>query len=487
MLLRNEAKVGLLVFAAIVALGAMYWFLRGVNVGASTVHIYAIFRDAGKLDRGADIRMAGVKVGAVSSVTLTAKSYARIDMAIGNKTCIPSDSVARITTGGLIGDSYVDILPGNKSSCLKNDQKIDSAEPLNYERLISDVGELVSQLKESAAGINAVLGDKKTIENIKGTVAQMRTAAESTTKLLDSAREMVVQVSPDIQRAMNNMVAATDNAVKMTDELQSIVANDAAPATRDILQQAKDAMQTLNSAMTEARNIISGVGGSVEKIDGSLAKVDTLLQDMDKAVLQANDMMSNLTAATADIQGVTSDKEMQQNIKEMIRNAAKATAQANELIGTLNCKLGKITTSSQSKTKKAELPNPGLVSDALWNTDQGDYRFDANYTFGGFNGAFYRLGAFNIGESTRANLQAGRLLGSSTSLRYGLYASRLGFGVDQRLGNHFLLSADGFRPNDPEYDLRAVLKMGPGMGLYGGYSNVFDRKGDVFVGLQYKK
>ncbi len=486
MLLRNEAKVGLLVFTAIVALGAMYWFLRGVNVGASTVHIYAIFRDAGKLDRGADIRMAGVKVGAVSSVTLTAKSYARIDMAIGNKTCIPSDSVARITTGGLIGDSYVDILPGNKSSCLKNDQKIDSAEPLNYERLISDVGELVSQLKESTAGINAVLGDKKTIENIKGTVAQMQTAAESTTKLLDSAREMVLQVSPDIQRAMNNMVAATDNAVDMTDELQRVVTNDAAPATRDILRQAKEAMQVLNASMTEARDIISGAGGSVAKIDSSIARVDTLLQNFDKAALQANELMANLTSATADIQGVTSDKEMQKNIKEAIRNTAEATAQANELIGTLNRKLGKATSTS-SKTKKAQLPNPGFASDALWNTDQGEYRFDVNYTLGGRNDAFYRLGAFNLGENTRANLQAGKLLGPSTSLRYGLYASRLGFGVDQRLGNHLLLSADGFRPNDPEYDVRAVLKMWPGVGLYGGYSNVFDRKGDVFVGLQYRK
>lgn len=485
MLLRNEAKVGLLVFMAIVALAAMYWFLRGINIGASTVHVYSIFRDARKLDRGADIRMAGVKVGAVSSITLTPQSYARVEMAIGNSTCIPSDSVARITTGGLIGDSYIDILPGNKRSCLKSDQKMQSAEPMNYERLISDVGELIEQLKSSVAGINAVLGDKKTIESIKQTVAQMQAAADSTTKLLDSARVMVAQASPDIYRAVNNMAEATENAVKMSEDLQKMVSNDAVPATQEILKEAKEAMVNLNASMEEARGIIAGIGGSVEKIDGSIAKVDMVLANIDNASKQTNELMSNLASASGDIKEITSDKEIRQNIKDTMRNAAEATAQANELMSGLNSRFGGL--AKPSRPQKTEIPNQGLATDALWNTSRGDYRFDMNYTFNGPGGAFYRLGAFNAGESTRANLQTGRMMGPSTALRYGLYASRVGFGVDQSIGRRLLLSADGFRPNDPEYDLRAMLRLNDGLGIYGGYSNVFHSSGDVFVGLQYKK
>ena len=485
MLLRNEAKVGLLIFIAIVAVVAMYWFLRGINVGASTVHVYAIFRDARKLDRGADIRMAGVKVGAVSSITLTPNSYARVDMAIGKSTCIPSDSVARITTGGLIGDSYIDILPGNKRSCLKSDQKMQSAEPMNYERLISDVGELIEQLKTSVAGINAVLGDEKTIHSIKQMIAQMQRAADSSTKLLDSARVMLAQTSPEICRTVNNMAEATENAVKMSEELQRMVSNDAVPATQDILKEAKEAMVSLNASMSEARSVVANIGGSVEKIDGSIFKIDSVLTNIDSASRQTDEVMRNLASASSDIKEITSDKEIKQNIKDAMRNAAQATEQANELMSSLNGRFGGL--AKPVKTKKAEIPNRGFAMDSLWNTSQGEYRFDVNYTFNGPGSAFYRLGAFNAGESARANLQTGRMLNSSASLRYGLYASRIGLGLDQRLGRHLLLSADGFRPNDPEYDLRVTWKLNDGMGIYGGYSNVFHSSGDVFVGLQYKK
>ncbi|NLN76325.1 MAG: MCE family protein [Armatimonadetes bacterium] len=483
-LLKNEAKVGLLVFGAVVALVAMYWFLRGINVGASTIHVYSIFRDARKLDKGADIRMAGVKVGAVSQISLTGNSFARVDMIIVNKTRIPTDSVARITTGGLIGDSYVDILPGTKRTCLKNSDKIESAEPMNYEKLISDIGGLVDELKSSVEGINAVVGDKKTIGNVKATMANMQEASESTIKLLESARLLIAQASPDIQRAISNMTVATENAVKMTDELQKVVTNDAAPATRQILAQAQEAMVKLNETMLEARGVITSIGGSVGKLDGSIDKVDQVLTSIDSAAQQSDEMLKHLTDVTMDMHKISSDEQVIKNIKDAIRSAAEATAQANELISSLNRRFGG--SGRSTNAPKAEIPGRGFVSDALWNTDQGKYRFDANYTFNGENDNFYRLGAYNIGENTRVNLQAGQLLSSTTALRYGLYASRLGFGIDQQLGSRLLLSADGFRPNDPEYDLRAVLKLNRDWGLYGGYSNVFDRKGDVFLGLQYK-
>ena len=134
--------------------------------------------------------------------------------------------------------------------------------------------------------------------------------------------------------------------------------------------------------------------------------------------------------------------------------------------------------------RKASIPDYGFTTDSLWNTSQGDYRFDANYTMGGSKNSFYRAGAFNIGETTRANLQGGMILTDSTALRYGVYASRVGFGLDQRIGNCFLLSGDGLRPNHPQYDLRGVLTLGKGFGLYGGWSNILNN-GDVFAGFHY--
>ena len=67
MRLRNEAKVGLIVCAGIIILIAIYWFLGGLGLRASSYPIYAIFPNAQKLDKGAVVRMAGVKIGVVST------------------------------------------------------------------------------------------------------------------------------------------------------------------------------------------------------------------------------------------------------------------------------------------------------------------------------------------------------------------------------------------------------------------------------------
>lgn len=477
MLLKNEAKVGLLVFAAVVVLIAMYWFLRGFGLGESTFPVYAVFNDARKLDKGADVRMAGVKIGLVQEVRLTVNSRARVDMVIWDDTCVPADSIARITTGAFIGDYYVDVIPGSRHDCLKNDQRMRSSEPMNYEKLVGNVGQLVDELKVSVAGINSILADKNTIAGVKETIRQLELCTTSATQLVRSAQGIVNQASPGIQCTLANMNKATENAVKITQQLQSLIKDDARPNTLAIMAQAKEAMTNLNATMVEAKGIMAGFGGSAGKIDGTLAKIED-------AATQADELMQNLNGASKDIKGITSDAEIKKNIKDTMRNAAEATAQANALLCNLNRKLGSLTGSGPSR--KAEIPNYGFTTDSLWNTTAGNYRFDANYTLGGPDKTFYRVGAWNIGETTRANLQMGQVLTNTTALRYGIYASRVGLGIDQKIGNNLLISADGFRPNDPQYDVRAVLNLSKGFGLYGGFTNVFGDE-DVFTGIHFSK
>lgn len=477
MVLKNEAKVGLLVAAAIVVMIAMYWFLRGFGFGETTFPVYAVFTDARKLDKGADVRMAGVKVGLVQNVRLTSDSRARVDMVLWDDTCIPADSVARITTGAFIGDYYVDVIPGSQRDCLKHNQKMRSSEPMNYEKLVGNVGSLIDELKISVAGINSILADKNTIASVKETVRQLELTTTAATILVKSAQGVVNQASPNINCALSNMKTATDNAVKITEELQSLIKDDARPNAREVMAQAKEAMVNLNATIIEAKGIMAGFGGSVGKVDGTLAKIED-------AAMQADEMMKNLSEASKDVKDITSDKEIKKNIKDTMRNAAEATASANALLCNLNRKLASLTGSGPSR--RVAIPNNGFTVDSLWNTTQGDYRFDANYAFGGSGNTFYRVGAWNIGETTRANLQMGQVLSDTTALRYGIYASRVGLGFDQKISNNFILSADGFRPNDPQYDVRAVLNLSNGFGLYGGFTNVFGDT-DVFTGIHYSK
>jgi len=478
-LLRSEAKVGLLVFAAIIALIAMYWFLRGYTLGAGSYPVYAVFSDVRKLDKGADVRMAGVKVGQVSNIVLTSASQARVDMSIWGGVCIPVDSQASVTTGAFIGDNYVEILPGHRRECLKANMRVISKEPMNYDKLIKDVGHLVGQLQLAAAGLNSVLADKQTLAELKDAIKQVDLAAKSANGIILSAKAILDDSSPEIRRALANVSKATGDVADITARLDKFVKDDAQPDAGAILAQAKEAMTNLNDSIVHVKGMLADIdaraSGYGDKIDSALTKVDASMQ-------QAQEMMGNLNTASANVKELTSDPEVKANIKATIKNAAEATAQANALLGSLNRRFGGL---GGGPIRKASIPDYGFTTDSLWNTSEGTYRFDANYTLAGLDDTFYRVGAFNMGETTRANLQAGRIITDTTALRAGIYASRVGFGIDQRIGNCFLLSGDGFRPNDPQYDLRGVLTLGGGFGLYGGWSNALGGKPDVFAGIHY--
>lgn len=483
MLLRNEAKVGSLIFVAVLVIIAMYWFLRGFGLGSATYKVYSVFADARKLDKGADVRMAGVKIGYVHEIALTKSSRARVDITLWNNICVPADSRARITTGGFIGDNYVDVVPGKSSKCVVTGQMILSEEPMNYDKLIADVGGLVDQLKVSVKSINSILGDSNTIADIKGAIHQLNLATGEAVELVRSARSMVVDASPEVQKTLANMNAATSQAIQITKHLDEMVNSDVRPETRELMKQARLAITNLSEATTEAKNIVAAVGGSVGHIDKTLSNLES-------AAKQTDEMMANMNDASKGIKDIATDQELKANVKATMQNAAEATGQAKILLCNLNEKLNKFKVpgiGGSSKGSRA-VPNQGFVIDSLWNTTEGDYRFDANYTFGGFRGGndFYRVGAFNVGETTRANLQMGKMLTGTTAFRGGIYASRVGLGADQWIGNRLLLSGDVFRPNDPQYDLRAVLNLGGGLGLYGGVSNVLGGQ-DVFTGLHFTK
>ncbi len=59
------------------------------------------------------MRLAGVKVGTVSVLALNRESYrADVTFSIDADVAIPEDSGIQISTEGLLGGSYVEIMPG---------------------------------------------------------------------------------------------------------------------------------------------------------------------------------------------------------------------------------------------------------------------------------------------------------------------------------------------------------------------------------------
>lgn len=460
MRLRNEAKVGLIVFAAFVALIAIYWFLGGFGLRASSYPIYAIFPDAQKLDKGADVRLAGVKVGIVSGVNLTDGSRARVDMLIWNGTRIPKTSAARITTGGFIGDNYVEIIPGSGKKYLRDGDRITGRQLVQFDQLMQGAGDLLKELRTSAKSINQLLGDKEMVASIKGTIKDLKKSADAASELMASVQNMVTQSSPAVRDAFDNLAAATGNAVKVSKEIEEMIAEDTRPNVRAIMAQTRDATKGLNESIASAKELIDSFKDTSGKLAQTLSKADS-------AAAQAQQMMCKLNEAAGGVRDLATDKELQCNLRTTMKNAAEASKKANELLDNLNRKFGG-RIAGPTAEQKASIPDYGLSTNSLWNTQTGNSRFDANYTFAGVEDYFYRLGLFNVGDNTKVNIQAGKVIDKISAFRYGLYASQIGFGYDRSIGDNFHISTDLFDPNNPEIELRGIFNVSGPFSLYAG-------------------
>ena len=114
---RTETLVGAVVLAAAIGFGVYAAQAAGlVGSGAGRAQGYdltASFRSVEGITTGTDIRLAGVKIGQISDVTLNPDTFrADVTLAFADGIAIPNDSAVAIASEGILGGSFVEIVPG---------------------------------------------------------------------------------------------------------------------------------------------------------------------------------------------------------------------------------------------------------------------------------------------------------------------------------------------------------------------------------------
>lgn len=102
----------------------------GVGVGNTGLAPYsASFRSAEGIGIGTDVRLAGVKVGSVTDMRLDPATFrAETRFTVQNDVELPDDSAVVIASEGLLGGSFVEILPGGSPFNLEPGSEIEDTQ-----------------------------------------------------------------------------------------------------------------------------------------------------------------------------------------------------------------------------------------------------------------------------------------------------------------------------------------------------------------------
>ncbi len=119
-----EAVLGAIVLALA---AAFFWFAYSMaDLKASGGYpVHARFDRVGTLKSGSDVRIGGIKVGTVSGLSLDPKNYrALVTLTIENQISLPQDTVAEISSEGLLGGQFLSLVPGNEDAAIQPDGMI---------------------------------------------------------------------------------------------------------------------------------------------------------------------------------------------------------------------------------------------------------------------------------------------------------------------------------------------------------------------------
>ncbi len=117
----SETVIGAIVLGIAIIFAVFLWTFSDVGFGTGQYTVDAKFRSAEGITVGTDVRLAGVKIGSVSNLSLDPQTFQAIArLSIKPEYQMPDDSAAIISSEGLLGGSFVEILPGGSYELMED-------------------------------------------------------------------------------------------------------------------------------------------------------------------------------------------------------------------------------------------------------------------------------------------------------------------------------------------------------------------------------
>ncbi|MFH2137637.1 MAG: MlaD family protein [Candidatus Omnitrophota bacterium] len=175
-----EYKVGLFVLIAIIILSFIVFKIGGPDIfNTNMFKLNVVFDFVNGIGVDAPVHVAGVRVGKVEAVEIfysprTKKTQVKLQFLVKNNIKIPIDSVAYINSLGILGEKYVEIVPGgNRENFLADGDVIVGNNPVQLEKLTESLVDIV--------------GDQTIRESLKQSFYNVRDATDN---LLEASKLM---------------------------------------------------------------------------------------------------------------------------------------------------------------------------------------------------------------------------------------------------------------------------------------------------------
>lgn len=290
----EQVWVGLFVLVAAVLLIATVLSVSGAFSSANIPH-RAYFKFAGGLEPGAAVRFGGMKAGSVRAVHVDPEDSTRIEIDFNVARDIPlkTDSVAKITSLGALGDNYLELTTGTQKAALAAPGNVvKSTETVTFD----DLGDMVAGLEPKVQQALEKLNQR--LDELQVTVARGNDLLNDKNRAnisasLGNMNSMLVEDRPKLSATLNNVQTASARLTPLLNDLKKTMA------------QANDALGHIDAVVLENRKDLRA---SVTELRQTLLTASSVMDQLDRTL---NYNTGNIDQTLENVRVIT------QNLKEL--------------------------------------------------------------------------------------------------------------------------------------------------------------------------
>lgn len=179
-----ELKAGIFAFIGLLILTLAIFSVSEIHIFRPGYLIKVYFNFASGINVGSPVRVAGVEAGEVRGIELSydknkEKAEVALQVWIDEDVKIPRDSQAYVNVLGLIGETYLEIIPGQDyTHLLKKGDILAGRDPLSTETLMEAVSKVATGFTKVLSSVDEVM-DEQTKVALKETIHNFRDVSEN--------------------------------------------------------------------------------------------------------------------------------------------------------------------------------------------------------------------------------------------------------------------------------------------------------------------
>ncbi|GAB3256523.1 MCE family protein [Alteromonas gracilis] len=301
--------------------------------GDDSKRLTAQFPRTVSLYAGSDVRVLGVKIGTVDSVT-PAGTEVRVEMSYDGQYDLPDDAKAVIVSPSIVGDRFVQITPAYTGGRALADGAVlgtdRTSTPLELDEIYSSLNDLSVALGPDGVNAPGTEGEGALTRLLESTSANFGGQGEQFNETIGNLGRLTT--------TLDNNKDELFGATRQTQEFISTLArndqtvrdfNDSLAAAADLLEGERQdlalALRNLGTAMTEVRTFVRDNKDSLSTNIKGLNRVSRILvkrrAELDETLRVAPAALNNLGLAYNESTGTLDTRaNLGENIENLISN-----------------------------------------------------------------------------------------------------------------------------------------------------------------------